>query len=124
MASNELSKRSSAPPCPGRNLPLSLTPSVRFNWLSTKSPHVPNTTTTVAIPNHLDRDIMGKKCANASEEASVIIAPPMLPIYDLCGLMEGNSFNGMYFCNKEPQQYAPMSFIQRKTMSASGSSYI
>ena len=46
MAMSELSKRSSIPPCPGRMLPESFMPSWRFISDSTRSPHVPNTTTT------------------------------------------------------------------------------
>ena len=52
IASSEESKRSSIPPCPGRMLPLSLMPKVRLKRLSTRSPHVPNTTTTSPSPNH------------------------------------------------------------------------
>ncbi len=50
MASSELSKRSSMPPCPGRILPESLMPSRRLSSDSTKSPHVPITTTIKARP--------------------------------------------------------------------------
>ena len=52
MAMSELSKRSSIPPCPGRMLPESFMPSCRFISDSTRSPYVPNTTTTRAIPAH------------------------------------------------------------------------
>ena len=52
MAMSEESKRSSIPPWPGRMLPLSLIPIVRLKSDSTRSPHVPNTTTTSPKPNH------------------------------------------------------------------------
>ena len=35
----KLSNLSKTPPCPGIMFPLSFTPKVRFNWLSTKSPN-------------------------------------------------------------------------------------
>ena len=55
MAIREESKRSSMPPWPGKMLPLSLIPNVRLNNDSTKSPQVPNTTTTKPKPNHSQR---------------------------------------------------------------------
>lgn len=39
-ASSAPSKRSSSPPCPGMMRPASLTPKLRFNWDSAKSPTV------------------------------------------------------------------------------------
>lgn len=65
MASNELSKRSSIPPCPGRILPLSLICNCRFRRLSTRSPHVPNITTVSASPNHSHLSSDGSKQAKS-----------------------------------------------------------
>ena len=66
---SEESKRSSIPPCPGRILPLSFTPMVRLNRLSTKSPHVPNTATTKPNPIHSG---MFKVCRVSPELAKLI----------------------------------------------------
>ncbi len=45
----KLSTRSNTPPCPGKTVPLSLTPATRFNHDSNKSPST--LTATKVMPN-------------------------------------------------------------------------
>ena len=91
MASNELSKRSSIPPCPGRILPLSLICNCRFRRLSTRSPHVPNITTVSASPNHSHLPSDGSKQAKICDAATATNPPPTEPSHDLFGEIRGNS---------------------------------
>ena len=91
MASIRLSNLSSIPPCPGSMFPESFTPNVRFSSDSTKSPHVPNTTTTTDSPSQLHRLISGTYHANACEAISVTTSPPKKPSHDFFGEMRSNS---------------------------------
>ena len=96
-----LSKRSSAPPCPGSKFPESLIPKWRFINDSVKSPHVPNITTTNDIPTQAAVDIIGKKCANTNETAILSVAPPIEPSHDFFG---ETRLNRGCFPNKTPVQ--------------------
>lgn len=51
-ANNMLSKRSKIPPCPGKIVPESFTPKLRFNNDSLKSPKVAKITIISEKPNH------------------------------------------------------------------------
>ena len=97
MAMRAESKRSSIPPCPGSIVPLSFIPSVRLKSDSTRSPHVPNTTTTNAKPNHwrmLSPEVL-VPCISLypikAAMARTSIPPPILPSQLLAGDMRGNS---------------------------------
>ena len=122
MAINEESNLSSMPPWPGRRLPLSLTPRVRLSNDSTKSPKVPNTTTTKpnpiqtgteSVPNSL---LYNQPTTPAT--MSTKMHPPIEPSQLFPGETRGNS---LCLPISEPTQYAPVSFNQRNTKMLNGS---
>ena len=122
MASSELSKRSSIPPCPGNMLLESLMPTFLFSSDSTRSPHVPKMTTTTANPAHsrwlsigVSVSAKGMKYAMICDATTAVIPPPMLPSHDFLGEMRGNR---RCFPNNEPKTYAPVSLDHRKMNTA------
>ena len=91
MAKSILSKRSRMPPCPGSMCPESLMSRWRFIIDSVRSPKVPNTTTTSAMPIHCHAFMKEKKCSTTKALATVAKAPPMAPSHDFLGDIRGKS---------------------------------
>ena len=104
-------------------LPLSLMPTVRLKRLSTRSPKVPNTTTTSPKPSHtgsvrtLPTSLPPVKYHTMAAAISTKIPPPMLPSQLLAGETRGNN---LCLPKREPQQYAPVSLTQRKMKTLNG----
>ena len=122
MASSALSKRSSIPPCPGKIFPESFMPTFRFSSDSTRSPHVPKTTTTTANPAHSrwlsvsdSVSAKGTKDAMICDATTAVTAPPTLPSHDFFGDMRGKS---LCLPSNEPKTYAPVSLDHRKMNTA------
>ena len=115
MAINTLSNRSSIPPWPGRILPESLTPNVRFSNDSVKSPHVANNTTAADSPNQCHLPISGAMYAKTCELNKAITTPPQNPSHDFLGEMRSKS---LCLPIIDPTKNAPVSFSHTKTKSA------
>ena len=87
------SNLSSRPPCPGIILPESLTPKLRLNCDSAKSPTVLVILIIKAKIKESCNEIFTKeKYWRAQPTARVKAKPPMYPAHDFLGETEGNSF--------------------------------
>ena len=106
-----LSNLSNRPPCPGSIFPESLMPILRFIRDSTRSPHVPNTTTVNASPIHWDSESRGKYLEITIAAIMLNTHPPNEPSHDFLGDMRSKS---LCFPNSTPAQYAPVSFTHVK----------
>ena len=100
-----LSRRSSSPPCPGSNAPLSLSAAARLNMLSVRSPMMENMPT--AQPNAIAPSC-GKSKYSAPPQATsaAISTPPTAPSQVFPGLMRGASLRRPKL---RPAKYAPIS---------------
>lgn len=111
MAIRVLSKRSKKPPCPGSTFPESFIPILLLINDSTKSPHVPKTTTVSASPIHFVNDRIGKYCAIIIAAIMLKMPPPNEPSHDFLGDIRSKS---LCLPNSTPVQYAPLSFTHVK----------
>lgn len=118
--SSRLSIRSRIPPCPGNNLPESLTSRVLFIKDSQRSPHVANID--VRIPNAIHPVNVNPVKNDGKHNEKIIAAtmqknnPPKKPSHDFLGDMRSNK---RCFPNVQPTQNAPVSLTHMKINKAS-----
>ena len=77
------SRRSMMPPWPGSRLDMSLMPSSRLNWLSTKSPMVPQMTRAMPSTMPIHHGPWMRKCTTSTPVMMPASMDPAKPSQDL-----------------------------------------